>query len=358
MRKINIRTPYFIIISDAALTVAKIEIRLWKAGQSEPTPATYIIEKPIPSATQTSVSFNVSNFAKEFIEPLTPGDTNSLFCFMSVRRFVNNTQISAETFVCLNGYNDYQNGANQSNSNAVIPLFNKDIEYQLNKEKHLTAWFNSGTYTWNNESLTFESNGVYKLELQNGTNTLVGVFEVNAKDICEPKYTPIDVWFINRFGGWQFLTFFKNNTQTINAENKKLDFLPDNFIYDPSRGQTKTFNEQGKQSIRCNTGWVDENYIDLIQDLMLSPRILLDLKIDNTEQTVLNFQNRVLDDGGTFEAFNCCVQQIESLGGTLADPIPVTVNTNQMTVQTGITDKTINYEIDFMFAFGLINDVI
>jgi hypothetical protein len=35
------------------------------------------------------------------------------------------------------------------------------------------------------------------------------------------------------------------------------------------------FNHQGKQSIKCNTGWVDENYFELIQDLLLSETVLL-----------------------------------------------------------------------------------
>jgi type IV secretory pathway VirB10-like protein len=90
--------------------------------------------------------------------------------------------------------------------------------------------------------------------------------------------------------------------------------MPSNVDYDPYLGVNKVFNNQGKQSIKCNTGWVDENYFELIQDLLLSETILLGNK-------------------------------------------PVTIKSKSMDKKTYIKDKNINYTIDFQYAFGLINDI-
>jgi hypothetical protein len=69
------------------------------------------------------------------------------------------------------------------------------------------------------------------------------------------------------------------------------------------------------QSIRINTGWVDENNSELIQDLLLSETILLDLK-------------------------------------------PVTIKTEGTELKTSLNNKMINYEMEFDYSFDLINNVV
>jgi hypothetical protein len=49
MKKIFIRSPYFIEINELLQTSAKIEIFLWNKGTSEPTTPNYILSKEIPS---------------------------------------------------------------------------------------------------------------------------------------------------------------------------------------------------------------------------------------------------------------------------------------------------------------------
>ena len=141
------------------------------------------------------------------------------------------------------------------------------------------------------------------------------VFNLKVEVICEPKYTPLICTFINRFGGWQYLTFFKANSQSIDTTNKDFNLLPSSVNYNTLQGQKKVFNNQGKQKIKCNTGWVDENYFDLIQDLLLSETILLNDK-------------------------------------------PVIVKTQSSELKTHLKDKNINYEIELEYNYGLINDVI
>ena len=91
--------------------------------------------------------------------------------------------------------------------------------------------------------------------------------------------------------------------------------MPSSIDYNVLQGQKQRFNFQGKQKVICNTGWVEENYFELIQDLLLSETVLL--------------------------------------GGQ-----PAIVKSQTSDVKTYIKDKNINYTIEFEYNYGLINDVI
>jgi len=91
--------------------------------------------------------------------------------------------------------------------------------------------------------------------------------------------------------------------------------MPSAINYNTSKGQVKSFNINGTQTVKLNTGFVDENYSELITDLLLSETVLLDAK-------------------------------------------PVTVKTQGSDLKTSLKDKLINYEIEFEYAYNLINDVV
>jgi len=121
--------------------------------------------------------------------------------------------------------------------------------------------------------------------------------------------------FINRFGGWDFITFFKARTENWEVKNKEYQLLPDDVAYNILRGETKMFNYEAKQSVKINTGWVEESYNELIKDLMTSETILLDNK-------------------------------------------PVKLKTMTTDLKTSLQDKMINYQIDFEYNYNQINNVI
>ena len=68
------------------------------------------------------------------------------------------------------------------------------------------------------------------------------------------------------------------------------------------------------QTVKLNTGWVDENTIELLVDLLASETILLDDE-------------------------------------------PVVLKDKSIQKKTRLRDKMINYEMNFEYAFNLINDV-
>lgn len=334
MKKIFIRSPYFIEIDEAGQTGAKIEIFLWNKGTTEPIIPNYTLTKNIASASQTLIAWNVANYAKEYIEPIAPVSVSvpteenvKNWCYMKIKTYklvtTAETFIDTETFVCFNGYTQYLDGYNQSNTDTVIPLVNTNIKLTtFSGFNYINVWIEDDEdYSWNgNDEYFFSaSQGLWKLPYDYDTyNLSIGlevIFGINTEQLCEVKYTPITCKFINRFGGWQFLTFFKANSSSIDVTSKDFDMIPSSINYNVLQGSKKIFNSQGKQKIKCNTGWVDENYFDLIQDLLLSETVLLDNK-------------------------------------------PVIVKSQSSEYKTILKDKNINYEIEFEYNFGLINDVI
>jgi hypothetical protein len=344
MKKIFIRSPYFIQVNEAGQLGSKVELYLYNKNSTIPIIPTYTLSKKIASNTQRENTYNISNYAKEFIKPIAPitvivptEENVNCWAYCIVKRYTEltlgvYTLLSTETFVCLNGYTNYIDGYNQNDNGDNTPLFNTDIKIykQENVNGYVNVWLDdlsSAQWSLEKPDLTLsviESTGsVYKIPyLQDGkyilykqTNRLSEQFNFIVETICEPKYTPITCNFINRFGGWQYLTFFKANLQSIETTNKEFQLLPSNVNYNALQGQKRTFNQQGKRKVKCNTGWVDENYFELIQDLLLSEIVLLDNK-------------------------------------------PVVVKSTSSDYKTHLKDKNINYEIEFEFNYGLINDVI
>jgi hypothetical protein len=328
MKKIFVRSPYFITIDESGQTGAKIEVFLWNKGTTEPTTANYTFTKNIASPTQTKIAWNVANYAKEYIKPIAPVSVSvpteenvNTWCYMKVKRYqivdTTETLLNTETFVCLNGYTQYLGGYNQADDSDFFSLSNYNIkQYKYSLIPYVNFILEPDTYNFlNYGNLTVTQTSLYKIPLTHIKNGLAVDFEFTSETICEPKYTPLTCTFINRFGGWQYLTFFKANIQSIETTSKEFQLLPSDINYNVLQGQRKAFNKQGKQKVKCNTGWVDENYFELIQDLLLSEVVLLDNK-------------------------------------------PVIVKSQSADYKTHLKDKNINYEIEFEYSFGLINDVI
>ena len=359
MTLIYTRSPYFISVNETGQTGARIKLYIWNKGTTEPTTPTYIISKNIPSPTQTELNFNISNYVREFIDAIAPvvpeyiaDEQNNTWCFVKVERYSiesgEDKFVDETTYVATNGYTKYLDGYNQSTTNNIIPLTNDlqtiyynrnliDIPYinllflnSAGTEALDIRWtpLNSGTIIDSigiaevgdfnyaialaNEGVDYD-NGNMLLIRNDVTLDLIANYKVIP--ICEPKYTPVFCSFINQLGGWQFLTFFKAQTNNINVKGSTYKMMPSALDYNIAQPQTKSFNINGTQSVKLNTGWVDENYSDIITQLLLSETVLLDGK-------------------------------------------PVDVKSQSSTLKTSLKDKMINYEIDFDYAFGLINDVI
>lgn len=351
---IKTRSPYFIEVNETGQVGSKIELFIWNEIQTEPTTATYVLAKPIPSISQIKNVYNISPFISEFIDNVTPlFAPYKSFVKVKVKRYKETaigvySLLDTTEYIAVEGYTNYMNGYNQSNNDAGFSLL-VDQNIQLNYDRSISYPFANVFISNNNIAnaiLAFytDLNGGNSTMVDYSTNynTMVQIpytlanpsydngniltltyyvsgvpnrsVSVRAIPVQECKYDPVVCSFINRFGGWQFLTFFKVQINSIEAKGTGYKMLPDDVDYNPLRGQNKSFNINGSQSVRLNTGFVPENYSDLIQDLLLSETVLLDGK-------------------------------------------PAEVKTQSNTVKTSLQDRNINYEIEFTYSFDLINNV-
>jgi hypothetical protein len=350
------RSPYFIEVNETSQLGSKIELRIWNNPDTKPTDATYTFTKSIASTTNRKNVYNIAPYVKEYIEAITPSDnTDSMLALVEVKRYKEATLgtytlLDTTTYYSTGGYTNYSGGYNQSGSTAdILVLANTSLEYRyeegITDYPYVNVWANNSSpatltisykdLRGRNEvvnTITRDGAKLYKVPLRTSSikydkgNTCTINWKptgeyidksvtINVMPICEPKYNPIVCQFINRFGGWQFLTFFKAQTNSIQTQGTTFKLLPDAVDYNVNRAETKSFNINGNQSIRLNTGWIPENYNELIQDLLLAETILL-------------------------------------------DGVPVEVKTTATDLKTSLRDRNINYEIQFDYAFSLINNVV
>jgi hypothetical protein len=346
MKVIATRSPYIIEINETNQVGSKLELFVWHKGETEPATPTYTLSKAISSTVNRSTVYNISQYILENIKIIAPviseypeQESNDAWCFVKVKRYkligTTYTLLNTIEYIGVEGYSNYMDGANKLITDQTrFALYNSQLTYYYATN---SGYFNvlikgneefplNVTYTGvANIDLFMTEGEVYNYKIpfvSDGTFapsivlTQEDVFlNLKVEQVCEPKYTPVVCTFINRYGGWQYLTFFKSNSTAIETKGNDYKLMPASFNYNPLRGQKHTFNTDGMQTIKANTGWVEENYSELIKDLMLSETILLDGK-------------------------------------------PVILKTKSTALKTGLNDKNINYEIEFEYAFSLINNVI
>jgi hypothetical protein len=364
MIAIFVRSPYHIIIDEPDQVLTKVEIYIAAGDTSFTTEPTIVLEKQIADVNNRACNFNISPYIKDYIENIAPASLEYLFDeefnmwrkVVAVSYYKENindawTELDVIELIAVNGYTNYMNGYNQAVTSDLIYLVNSNInlkraddyqyfnvlvDYKKDTGNDLIAYYRDLTNTVIGDVTILSASNderVYMLKIPYRLPELSGLANGSSVQLIldpteEPRppkmyflnedvclYTPIKCSFINQFGGWQFITFFKASSTTYDTKAKEYNLLPDSVDYNPLRGQKKSFNFEQTQKIKVNTGWVDENYIELLSDLTNSETVLL-------------------------------------------DNMPVNLTSRQIQKKTRLKDKMINYEMEFEYAFNLINDVI
>lgn len=321
----------------------------------------YSLSKKIASQNQIENTYNISNYIREFIQHIQPttveepeieSDSNWVYCRVNRYKETSGGYVSLGSFtqyLCLDGFTSYLDG-NQialtpdyyalKNTNQKVKYYNTAIHYvdllikrNINYQYRVRYYNAAGSSVSSYQILPNGAGAeifnykvplidIYtpsvkaKINLEDGSGNIIStLYEFNTEKVEECKYTPVLCNFVNRYGGWEFLTFFKQQTNNILVKGTDYEVLQGSTNYNTSIGQNKRFNINGRQSIKLNTGFVDENYSELITDLLLSETVLLDNK-------------------------------------------PVTLKTQGSDLKTVLKDRMINYELDFEYAYNLINDVV
>ena len=375
-RKINIRSPYYYKAEPTGTLVStELELYIYTGELYFDTPASvqYTITKK-PLSNKNYVVFEISELVRDYLDIYFDGDYNSQSVW--VEGYIENTttgttEIDSIVYIAYDGYGYHEEGINpelsqgylQSNNiiyrlddhNVRVPIA-KDVAdsavFLLNGEIVRSETFTGSDFTnkqidyfnvGNSDADTFtqrvlSDGGTIEqprclIEFL-GYRDVGKVDEVRVKSgndlqiikiVTEPctKYTPYKVVFVNKFGALQDIYFSRKSIKSITTkgETYKSNLVNfDTLSYDTSRHQVSQYNKLGKESISLNTGFLSEEYNEVMKQLMLSEQVWL-------------------------------------IASDSDDVYPVIPKTQNVTYKTSINDKLVQYTIDFDFANDKINTI-
>ena len=154
----------------------------------------------------------------------------------------------------------------------------------------------------------------YTIQPYNGGTPLGNKIYYNI--VCEQKYPNVRIKWKNRFGQFDWLNFNMVNRQSISTTKR---------TYQPQLGswEGSTFSYQSydsamldyivdtKQTLQVNTDWLDEDYNDLLKQLMVSDEI--------------------------YWVYNEATAAVR----------PLSIATSDLVFKTGVVDKVIQYQFEF-----------
>lgn len=357
------RSPYIVTIDELAQESTRLELFIWNGTGAAPAAPTYSLSKKVPSSNQLATYYNIAPFLREyfdFSQSDSGGATNSLaddysYCNVSYRRYytLNGVETFLDTTITkafdgfgyfedlynpqgqvilltdlsnYGGSNTYYYDCNDAAGSLTLNALNLPLgdSWQV-KYTNLNTGATQTDVITDNSVRTIEK--VYSGWEQDGNKVEIFTYEFAIPPIittygtyyfipqCECRYTPIVIEFINRYGGWQREFFYKASTENVEMENNKFKTNPVPFPnYNAKQPQYQTFNTNGKRIIKANTGWVNENYKQVIEELLLSEVIRV---------------NR----------------------------LPATLRTKSIEKFKSINTKTINYQMEFEMAYDVINSI-
>jgi hypothetical protein len=351
------RSPYIIEINEGVQESTRIELFIWN-GATPPAAPTYSLSKNISSSNNVTTFYNISPFLREYFDfsQSTPDVTGTedltneyAYCNVTYKTYYTldgvESLISERTELAFDSFGYYEDKSNPSGSSILLSdlsgingrnVYNYAALLPIGGVTIITGaagvvayWYISYTnlVTGDIEAFPIGLNSVFnvikvwagwendgnKLEIFNADENLVGTYYFVPQTECKYDVNTID--FINRFGAWQREFFYKVSTENVEMENNKYKLNPLTFPdYNFQEGQYKNFNTNGKRVIKANTGFVNENYKQVIEELLLSETIRV-------------------------------------------NGLPAILRTKSIEKFKSINTKTINYQMEFEMAYDVINSI-
>lgn len=370
--KINVRSPYYLQKSTiSAVSTLTLDLKIW-TGAKTPIPAAvqYSITKAVtnPGLGYVYATFEVSELIRDYIEINFDGD------YTSYAVWVND---GLNTYIAVDGYGYFEEGANAELSrtkmisnnviwrpddeNIRVPVFGDEqldvvFAYQGNevntynysvatntlglmrypsasgtvsvdnyKQRVLD---DGGTYEFNPRLAAFENvvdvNAIDEVRIYKYTSgEIEDAYEsIKVRTMHCDKYPDRKVTFVNKFGAFQDVYFFAKEVESINSKSEEYKSNVMNLLNLSYNGhQYSSMNVQGKESITLNTGFVSEDYNEVLKQLMLSEQVWL----TKTDDITFVF--------------------------------PVTPKTQSLTYKTSLNDKLVSYTVTFDYAFDKIQNI-
>ena len=290
----------------------------------------------------TKVNFEIAELVRDFIDIKFNDDYISYAVWVRTDARIldeNGVEFSygspvINTYIATDGYGFFEEGANPElarhglvTTNSLylledtagkLPIFAEGVG-KVNIDGSDTQITDNGNTNQKIQYITIPANSNLIRVYDTDDTTLLKTIKVY--NTCEPKYTPYKVTFVNKYGAFQDLFFFKRTEEKFNVtdETHSRNILKTtNASYDTNAPQRERYNVNAGTEITLNTGFVNENYNSAIEELFLS------------ENVWIRWEGKTL---------------------------PVIAKDKKFTQKTSLNDRLINYTVNFEFAFNKINNV-
>ena len=377
MAKINSRSPYFLYVDGTGNDYVQVDIYVYSGEQGEagaggdrPVTPTYTLKSTFVN---DEANIDISPLVNDYIDADFDGNYVQDIYWVDVietkylNEAVNGTPVETR-FRGFKGYGYFEDGRQpqlQQNvllsNTKILKLDDEALKVPVDRENTVRVTFeglDGETYTTTVTSSTDSSEQVQYVSNLSSTSSSYenrvlsdgGTFEPNncltsfnnlyeliptkrvyvehsngdfdvlkVENISECKYEPLKLTFVNRFGVWQDLWFFKTSKLKLNTEGKKYrSNTLSQGSYDTTKHQYKTLFKKGKQSLTLSSGFYPEEYNEVFKQLLLS------------EDVWINYENNTL---------------------------PVNISSSDMNFKTRLNDSLIEYNIEVEFAYDTINSV-
>lgn len=338
---IRARSPYIITINETSQVSTRIELFI-SATTFSATPQ-YNLSKAIPASNAPATYYDIAPYIREYFDHTVYSNITTLTTSygsvqnvnVRVKRYktVGTTESLIDTtdYIATDGYAEFANGVNYSGGNYLLDQ--KTYYYHSGsnagyilvyvQSNDKIRWTDSEGLLYLSSSLAFGWYYVPRcynsrftepwiVEVLNSSNVTQATWTFKPVEEC--LYTPVKVDFINKYGAFQREFFFKASNDNIEVTNKDYNLMQP-YDYSLTGGQRTTYNQNGTQTIKVNSGWVEEDFKDNLKQLMLSEKVLVDEK-------------------------------------------PAILKTKSIELNKSINTKQINYSLEFEFAYDLINSIV
>jgi hypothetical protein len=377
---IRTRSPYFIRTpeeTDATLGYFSIIINIYDGSILTADPCSnysvsFTLNKK-PIGNENSVSFDISEIVNDSLNQEYNGNL-SFFNSVKAQSLWVSIRTSAKTsagepigsvtttyYLAQEGFNKFKEGVNYTVQKSAM-LTENYLEYNVNSSIYLpinaelvnqvkwkrnnvalqtTTITDSGNSNQKIQYIAYNipspSRSVDELEVVTDLETV----SIKLKEIEECKYPVHKITFLNRWGAFQDLYFFKKSTESLNTTNENYNasiFKAKELVltppadpeedcnsstvfnsYSTTAHSKKIYNANGVESITLNSGYVSELNNSYFQELMVS------------EYVWLTDSNNVI--------------------------YPVNLKESSFNKKTGLNDGLINYTMSFEKSFSLVNNI-
>ena len=349
------RSPHIISVAEILNTGSKIELFLWNGTGSAPASPQYTLSKLIAATNNIKTEYNISPYIREYItfntrqQPYNAWSASETTQYVNVKvkryKLVSGTYTLLDTtdYLGYDGFGYYEQGYN--------PTLNYDILHDEGTFNYLYDGLSPSVFDNRRAGFIMVKTGTsYKARYRNlvtgaeftqalTNNALIDVLRVyqsyyssgNVLEILDTgdaviwsatfipnqncKYDPVLCDFVNKYGCWQRTYFYAASNDTLTVDSQEYNLMQTNTDYNTIQGQRQVFNNNGKKSIKVNTDWVSEDYKELLRQIMLSEKIII-------------------------------------------NDYPAKLNSKSTELFKNINTKMINYSLEFEYAFDVINSVV